>query len=414
LGREKDLRKQYNCDTDEQMLDSYVYQVANYMAQGLSIAGGIYNAWGIELPASDPVHVEAYNLAGLSQANYATGVSATGGRPQFSSLLASPSSKDEEIQIDKKTAEIFKEFGGATRGEGMSNLVDLRGMAQALAANPKLNVDDWNAVVAALDEAVAYRVAGKAVPGAFGLSVWYPRSTSRKELADYRQTTPLAEYAKTLEELFSESMGQVAYADAGSVDGGSLRVTIAPEAARSFYNLYVVNRRTDGDFENANFDITGDWNDLSFWYDPAQSTRIVLDGMTLDSQAIDYDNDRTLITCPITLNGERANLRIAQVKDEEGQVRYEILGIWSGINDVGFAGRFGDHLRLGDVVGAVSLTTGKEREAVKIAGKPVVEEAALEPGTYECHFVSYDLHGKEYPSRDLVYEVTDDGRTVFK
>ena len=61
------LMSQMGYANAEELLDAQTYTDASRMAEGLSVAGGVTNSWGIELPASEPVHAEAFNLAGLGE-----------------------------------------------------------------------------------------------------------------------------------------------------------------------------------------------------------------------------------------------------------------------------------------------------------------------------------------------------------
>lgn len=305
-------------------------------------------------------------------------------------------------------------FGGATDSEGLSNLVDLRGMAESLAARPDLNGEGWQALVDAIDDAVVYAVNGSATRGANGLSLWYPRSFRANELKSYASDAALPEYAGTLSELFSASLGKITYSDPGSIsEDGLFTVTIDPKSQDAFYDLYVVNRQVDGDYEDTNVDMEDDWENLTFGRDPGWAMAITLNGVALDAQTIAYDFDHILFSCPVTLNGEESNLRIAWMwEDTTGQEgHYELLGAWNGVDHVsGLSDRLEDTLSPGDVVGARSLTTGEVRETVTLDGEPVIDEAPMEPGIYECWFVAMDLHGKEYPSDVLTYQVTEEGK----
>ena len=51
--------------SNEEILDILVYMTAARMADGLSSAGGIFNEYGVELPADEYVETTAYNLVGL-------------------------------------------------------------------------------------------------------------------------------------------------------------------------------------------------------------------------------------------------------------------------------------------------------------------------------------------------------------
>ncbi len=305
-------------------------------------------------------------------------------------------------------------FGGATKEEGMSNLIDLKGMAVALSADTALNGEGWDKVAEAVDDAVIENVSGAAVSGANGISIWYPRAFVRSELSDYVYLSPLTGYASTLDDYFKASLGQIAFSDSGSVDDdGKFSVTIAPEAHSSFYNLYVVNRRTDGDYMDKNVDIYDDWESLTFKYDCSGAVRITLDGMTLDAQVIDYDTDRMIFSCPVQINGEDRHLRIAWIWDTYESGHYELLGVWDGVDaDTGLVDRMQDELLPGDVVGAISLSTGELRGSITVASEPVIDEAPMEPGEYECYFAVIDLHGNETSSDVLRYRVDERGETT--
>ena len=306
-------------------------------------------------------------------------------------------------------------FGGATESEGLSNLLDLRGMSAALASDPARNGGGWDAVAQAVDAAVLHCVNGSATRGAGGLSIWYPRAFRAFDLQSYAAASPLAGYAGTLTSLFSASLGKITFSDAGSLtEDGAFSVSVAPEAQDAFYDLYVVNRRLDGDYGDVNVDMEDDWDTLTFVYDPRWAVGITLCGMVLDAQTIAYDYDHILFSCPVTLNGEKSNLRIAWFWDSEEDGHYELLGVWNGVDHVtGFSDRLQTGLSSGDVIGARSLETDEVRETVTLDGEPVIDEAPLEPGTYACWFVCLDLHGNEYPSSVATYQVTEEGTTIL-
>ena len=306
-------------------------------------------------------------------------------------------------------------FGGATDNEGVSNLVDLRSMA---AENGGDYPDEaaWNQLVHVIDEAVLYHVGGSAVSGANGLSVWFPQVYDEMEFRDYQELSPLEGYCKVLNTLFMESMQGVTYSDPGSVNkDGNFSVTIAPETADSFYDIYMVNRRKDGGYCDNNIDIQDDWNNLTFAYSPELAVAITLNGMILDAEVISYNYGQTIFSCPITLNGEKMNLRICWFtnEDEEDGGHYELLGVWNGIDHVtGISDRMTVNLEAGNVIGARSLETDDVREKITLEGDIVIDDTPMKPGDYECWFVAIDLYGNEYRSSIASYQVTEDGRVI--
>jgi hypothetical protein len=91
-------------------------------------------------------------------------------------------------------------FGGSSEGEGRSNLVDLKGMAEGNAerAREENREKPWEDLV----EAVAYKIRGTVTSGANGLALWFPQSFEEDELEEYIEMSPLTSYAETLEQLY--------------------------------------------------------------------------------------------------------------------------------------------------------------------------------------------------------------------
>lgn len=303
------------------------------------------------------------------------------------------------------------EFGGSAKHEGKSNLVDLRGMAESLAMDPAHNGEGWNDVVQAVDNAVAYRIHGEASKDAFGVSIWYPRSFARADLEDYAKVTPLRAYASTLDELFRTSMGQVAYSDPGSIDAnGDFHVEIAAEAADSFYTISARTSSAQGDYQTTSDDIKQDQGRMSFLFSLANAVQIRLAGMVLDAELVDTADGRTVYSCPVSINGERTNLRIARIRDAGTAVRFQLLGVWSGLDETtGLSSRLSERLNPGDKVDAISLSTGQARDSVTLGDDYSFDEHALEPGVYRCCFRAYDLHGNERLSNTITYKLDEEG-----
>jgi hypothetical protein len=192
-------------------------------------------------------------------------------------------------------------FGGSSEEEGRSNLVDLKGMAEGNAerAREENREKPWEDLVEAVDEAVAYKIRGTVTSGANGLTLWFPQSFEEDELEEYIEMSPLTSYAETLEQLYGSSMGDVKFADAGSIsDEGRLSVTIDPSSSEEFFDLYVVNEAVDGSFRDTNVDIADDWKKLTFSYGPGHAVAITLDGMVLDDTPIEYREGYELLSAP--------------------------------------------------------------------------------------------------------------------
>ena len=114
------------------------------------------------------------------------------------------------------------------------------------------------------------------------MSAFFPQEYDASSLKDYAEISPLKAYASALETLFGERRGDVTFSDRGSVSRDNLFcVKISPDSADIFYDLYVVNRRTDGTYCDHNIDIQDDWDSLTFSYAPEWAVEITLNGLPL-------------------------------------------------------------------------------------------------------------------------------------
>lgn len=312
-------------------------------------------------------------------------------------------------------AQTAESFGGGSDREGRSNLVDLKGLAVGCAEAYGTEDVPWDRLAEAVDTVVAYNVQGKVTSGASGISIWYPIALKDSGLTDYVAMSPLVRYASVLKELFSINVGEVSFLDAGSVKDENFCVTIDPESADSFFDIYVINRRVDGSYEDHNVDRVDDWDTLSFYWQPSRAVEVTLNGMPLDVRVVSYTEDYMVFTSPVRVNGEDCFLRFSWIDDEENPEGgyYEFLGIWNGVDHVsGLAGRFLSALERGDEVQALSLQNGEARESVIIEDDVQISDIPMEAGEYECCFVALDLYGREYPSGVCRYSVDEAGNVT--
>lgn len=313
-------------------------------------------------------------------------------------------------------ARIAEDFGGSSDEEGRSNLIDLKGLADACAEAYGTDDVPWDTLSDAVDRVVAYRVCGTAAAGASGISIWYPVILEASGLDEYVAMSPFTRYASVLKALFSLDIGEVSFLDAGSVDeDGNFHVTIDPASSESFYDLYVVNRRVDGGYEDHNVDRVDDWDALSFFWQPYLGVEVVLNGMPLDVRVISYTNDYIVFSSPVRLNGEKSFLRFAWIYDEENPEGgyYEFLGIWNGMDHVsGLADRLLGSLESGDIVEALSLDGSETRGSMTVEGDVQISDIPMEAGEYECWFVAMDLYGREYCSDSCGYVVAESGEVT--
>ena len=313
-------------------------------------------------------------------------------------------------------AKAAEDFGGSSDAEGRSNLIDLKGLADGCAEAYGTDDVPWDKLSEAVDRVVASSVCGRATSGAAGISIWYPVTLKNSDLANYVNMSPFTQYASALKKLFSLDIGDVSFSDPGSVDGDSVfRVTIDPASSESFYDLYVVNRRVDGGYEDHNVDRIDDWDTLSFGWQPHLAVEVLLDGMPLDVRVVSYTSDYIVFSSPVLINGEESFLRFCWMVDERNPDGgyYELLGVWNGVDHAsGLASRFLDSLESGDEVQALSLNGMETRGSIIVEDELEITDTPMKPGEYECWFVALDLYGREYCSEVCGYTVDVSGKVA--
>lgn len=147
------LKAEWRVDDTNEFMNAYVSQLANLMAQGVSVQGGISNRSGIELPADTTVQTTAINLASFGMAS----------APDEQMLVAQNENGGEDEARAKRVSETCKyaaqilnligsfatsiatETPGATI-QGMGAFLGF--IAQALAPTGWTTQDVMNAVLA--------------------------------------------------------------------------------------------------------------------------------------------------------------------------------------------------------------------------------------------------------------------------
>ena len=297
-------------------------------------------------------------------------------------------------------------FGGNNRLEGYTNMVDLGGIVQACADY----AEGSEAVLAALNEAVVYKIAGSDHrESASGLSMYFPLqiqgsselrvfseicvspyylsfvdkqahgSVNEGDSSDYDTETWFdgGSWSWDDEYLYddesdefdyeSDDGGYFDYADDYAVTGESPLISfdVAPglddDGVFSFVlteealqntvsvNAYVYQVSSDGEdlIElGETVDVLADW-ESGFIADDFDGYWLALpDGQDLATYIVSWTEDCVVYSSPIYLNEEETFLRMRQFSD--GTVSVD--GTWSGISDSGAADRDVVPLHAGDVI----------------------------------------------------------------
>ena len=333
-----------------------------------------------------------------------------------------------------RAAQRSENYGGNTKEQGYTNMVDLGHMA-------RLTVDTLpsaQAVLDALDDCVLYQVNGQYRTEATGLSCYYSyngdvgdlngfitlgASTAFKYFYSYELTGELDEsgmeyiagmdITELPERKTLDTMGW----DGKTLDldeTGSAVLTLGPDAADVLasigFSLYYVD--ADNDLMlllGTDNDMNADW-ETGVFSDNFRGVWGALDG-SLAYMELSYEGeDYNLYSVPILLNGEEYNLQIAYDFSSE---QWSILGARQGIDDSGMADKELRLLQPGDEVALVwymtDLSTDADPEAytadtVVISENTAFGEMQLPDGQYAMLFEMYDATGASALSDVVLFD----------
>ena len=332
-------------------------------------------------------------------------------------------------------------YGGNTREQGYTNMVDLGHMARQ--SSDTLTTAQW--VLDALDECVLYRVNGAYRSEATGLSCYYSYNGDVDDLSGYTGvgTGKAFKYFYTYEltgELDDDGMAYLADLSIDQLpeiqslsamgwnnivpdlnEGGNAFVTLGPEADSILtsigFSLYYVDTENDAMLLlGTDNDMTADWENGVF-YDNFRGVWGSIDGHMVYMELSYEGDDYNLYAVPVLLNGEAYNLQVAYDFTEE---EWYILGARQGIDDNGMADKELRLLQEGDELTTIwylsSISGGDDFEPYEIDTLTVTadtafSEAALPDGDYAMFFEMTDATGETVSSDMIVF--TCEGGDIY-
>ena len=330
-----------------------------------------------------------------------------------------------------RAAALSENYGGNTREQGYTNMVDLGHLARQTA----WMLPSAQRVCDALTDCVIYQVGGPYRAEATGLSCYYSyngdvddlngyitvgESTAFKHLYAYELTGELAEDSE--EYLSSLDIGElperVTLADMdwdGAPldldDEGTSFLTLGPEAndvlAGIGFSLFYVDEAGDQMLLlGTDNDLTADWENGVF-YDNFRGVWGALDGHLVYMELSFEGEDYNLYSVPILLNGEAYNLQVAYDFTAE---EWSILGASQGLDESGMASKELRLLAEGDVITTLwkaATFTGDDdfemyaAEELTVTADTAFGEAPLFDGSYSMVFEMWDAAGN-YACSDAV------------
>ena len=331
-------------------------------------------------------------------------------------------------------------YGGNTRQQGYTNMVDLGSMARQSADM----LDSSAAVLSALDDCVLYQVRGKYRAEATGLSCYYSYNGDVDDFNGYISVGAGEAfkyfYAYELTGQLDED-GMAYVADAAGLeltelptvqtvermdwDGapltlseqGNAVLTLGPEAEEVLagigFSLYYVDEEADMMLLlGTDNDMTADWENGVF-SDNFRGVWGSIDGCIVYMELSFESEDYNIYSVPVLLNGEEYNLQVAYDFTES---EWYILGARRGIDESGMADKELRLLQEGDELTTIwylSSLSGEDdpepyaAETLTVTADTAFAETALSDGLYAMVFEMTDALGGCTYSEAAIFECAD-------
>lgn len=325
-------------------------------------------------------------------------------------------------------------YGGNTREQGYTNMVDMGHLARQTA----WMLPSAQSVSDALAECVIFQVGGVYRTEATGLSCYYPYSAdvgdfngyanigeglAFKHLYAYGLTGELAEggdeYLAWLDVQELPEIVTLANVDWEGApldvdEEGTAILTLGPDAdavlAGIGFSLFYVNEASDQMLLlGTDNDLIADWENGVF-YDNFRGVWGAIDGHLVYMELSFEGDDYNLYSVPILLNGEAYNLQVAY--DFSAQ-EWIILGASQGLDESGMASKEMRLLQEGDVVTTIwklASYSGDDdfemytAEELTVTADTVFGEAPLFDGSYSMVFEMWDAVGNYVYSDAVTFD----------
>ncbi len=336
-----------------------------------------------------------------------------------------------------RAAQKSENYGGNTREQGYTNMVDLGHLARQTGDIMESSQD----VMDALEECVVYQVSGRYRTEATGLSCYYSYNGDIDDFNGYTNVGAGEAFKHyfnyslngELDETGMDYIGELdvpepqAVPDLASMgwDGALMDMTedgvafldLGPVAndvlAGIGFSLYYVDEELDMMMLlGSDNDIEADWENGVF-YDNFRGVWGSIDGCLVYMELSFEGEDYNLYSVPVLLNGEEYNLQVAYDFNTE---EWAILGATQGIDDNGMADKEMRLLEVGDEITTLwylaSASGDDEFEPYTVDVITVTEditfgESDLPNGSYLMVFEMWDAMGNYAYSDSVSFDCTE-------
>ncbi len=350
-----------------------------------------------------------------------------------------------------RQADTAENYGGNTRDQGYTNMVDL----SSLAAKARgLLPSSSEKLVAAIDNAVLYRVNGPYRQESHGLSAYYSYDGDEEGLQAYVSLQGASMpfkclyyylvYGEMPQEAEPYLNGQT---PAEPAQSGTSSAIPKPQGAQKIFSVQALeDTEVDVDADGYAFvrltpeqtdrlaavhcqlayystrddiilylgsdaDIDADW-DKGLFKDNFQGRWPMLDGHPVYIEVTHEGDGYNLYSVPVRLNGVECNLQVVYNYHEE---KYRILGARKGLETNGIANRQLIHLKAGDQIttlhyamtmsGSDEEFTQVDMETFTIGEHPEVKDEELGDGNYGYYFEFIDPLNESALSKLVKYDI---------
>ena len=418
--------------------------------------GWLYSGWLGELAADPSMEGEELGIAICN--TYYEGCEAVGTHEQttlsltdltrLTALLEAYESFGEEAFVAAsqdsgffaelgRAAARSENYGGNTREQGYTNMVDLGHLARQTA----WMLPSAQSVCDALDQCVVYQVGGVYRSEATGLSCYYSYNgdlddftgylgvgagIAFKHLYAYGLTGQMAEGGdEYLASLDIHDLPEIITLNDTDWDGAPLELndegtsylTLGPDAAGILsgigFSLYYVDAANDQMLLlGTDNDMVADW-DNGVFYDNFRGVWGALDGHLVYMELSFEGEDYNLYSVPILLNDEPYNLQVAYDFTAE---EWSILGASQGLDSSGMASKEMRLLAEGDVITTIwkaASYSGEDEfemytaEELTVTADTAFGEAPLFDGSYSMVFEMWDAAGNYAYSDAVTFDCAD-------
>ncbi len=328
-------------------------------------------------------------------------------------------------------------YGGNTKEQGYSNMVDLGHIARQSVDI----LDSADGVLNTLKDCIIYKVGGKYRTEATGLSCYYPYSGDADDFNGYTKNgTGKAFkylYAYGLNgELDDEGMAYIAEMDIDELpevkdlttmnwdnapldvnDDGTAFLTLGPEAndilSSIAFSLYYVDEENDMMLLlGTDNDMEADWENGVF-YDNFRGVWGSIDGHLVYMELSFEGDDYNLYSVPVLLNGEGYNLQVVYDFNLE---EWSIIGARQSIDEHGMADKELRLLKVGDEITTIwyaATVSGDDdfmpyaMDKFKVTADTTFCETELVDGNYSMIFEMRDAMGNYAYSDEVMFECID-------